>query len=736
MRKSLLTILAALLILSAGSLQAAPVSQKQASKLAAKFMTRQLNLPAKSIKLVAVSKPEGYYAFNNAAGQGYVLMSADDQMPQMLAYSTKGQWNGDESQMPPALRQVLQNYATQLELIRQGKAPAPAYAADADADHTIIVEPLLTTIWSQAYPYNMGAPAVVDSIFGAAYNEHFPIGCSAIAMGQIANYWKYPQHPVDHVSSYTYEDYINGKGQTIKDYATISSATTFDYANIPDSIDLNPETSGMSQAEWEAKANAVGTLLQNIAYLLNMSWSSAGGGAKNSVGMPVAVLGLDYSFDCQTYLSEGEGKLSDLWDLIEDDLSHARPIYTGGSDLEHRVGHAFVLDGYDSQHFVHVNWGWGGAFRDMWFDPNLLGTTRYDHHEAKNYHFNASNVILHNLHPRECEESLVARNCDFAVTETLIANNTFDYFGFAMREVPLRVALNQIAWMSPLDYEYTVNLNLACPDGTVLPIATDQKYRPEQDPTTISSTVRYIDQLQIDPAMPNGSAKLYGDMQASLNGVSTDKFPATEYELVIDEKYIYVPRKDKYEMPDYDQNCIHYLANREDNIDAYFTVHVGYSQQADAISPADTLDVAVSVHYVIMNTAEFVPPFPEAEADVLLSITAEGGNVIIADQRVDNGEGAIIFRHYQNIKDKVEFRNVTKAAQLLLEPGTYTLKLALPLLGQEFESELICVGDPTAITQLPADAAPTLTTRRNLMGLPVATDYHGLVIESGKVILK
>ena len=44
--------------------------------------------------------------------------------------------------------------------------------------------------------------------------------------------------------------------------------------------------------------------------------------------------------------------------MVKKELNEKRPILYNGASKE--VGHEFVLDGYDKNNLVHVNWGWGG----------------------------------------------------------------------------------------------------------------------------------------------------------------------------------------------------------------------------------------------------------------------------------------------------------------------------------------------------------------------------------------
>ena len=53
-------------------------------------------------------------------------------------------------------------------------------------------------------------------------------------------------------------------------------------------------------------------------------------------------------------------------DVIFKTLAANKPVIFGGQSTS--GGHAFVLDGYDSEGNVHVNWGWGKRGGDGYFD--------------------------------------------------------------------------------------------------------------------------------------------------------------------------------------------------------------------------------------------------------------------------------------------------------------------------------------------------------------------------------
>ncbi|MBO7629572.1 MAG: C10 family peptidase, partial [Bacteroidales bacterium] len=60
-----------------------------------------------------------------------------------------------------------------------------------DSKNAQTVDPLITAKWGQGSPYNALCP------------PNTPVGCVAVAMGQVMRYWGYPEHGIDS-HSYTY----------------------------------------------------------------------------------------------------------------------------------------------------------------------------------------------------------------------------------------------------------------------------------------------------------------------------------------------------------------------------------------------------------------------------------------------------------------------------------------------------------------------------------------------------
>ena len=134
-----------------------------------------------------------FYVFDMSPAKGFVMISADDQVSPVIAYSTETNFKipakGSSVQcwMSHAgthIQQAIQRRAVASEAISnqwnaylQGQRPASAKGMEAG------VAPLLTTKWDQEPYYNQLCP------FNAADNMRTMTGCVATAMAQIMKFW-------------------------------------------------------------------------------------------------------------------------------------------------------------------------------------------------------------------------------------------------------------------------------------------------------------------------------------------------------------------------------------------------------------------------------------------------------------------------------------------------------------------------------------------------------------------
>lgn len=331
------------LFLASLPMLAAPVSPEIARQEAVAFRENRASfvkrVPRSDSELSlsytsASSSGNCFYVFNNEGG-GFTIISADDRLPSVLAFSDNGDFN--EKRIPENMRWWLEQYNKEISTFLEKNpdmTPSRRPALRVGEERTPIA-PLLKTTWDQTEPYNNDCP--VDN-----YGRLSVTGCVATAMAQIMKFHEWPVNPKGSSGGVTF------------------TGTTLDWANMIDSY----ENGNYSIAQ----ADAVALLMRQCGASVNMQYSSYASGAY-SMDVPNAWMTyFDYSSSMRMLYRDYYSQVQ--WNnMVYDELAQGRPIYYCGQSTE--GGHAFVCDGYIGDDMFHFNWGWSG-YQDGYFRLNVL----------------------------------------------------------------------------------------------------------------------------------------------------------------------------------------------------------------------------------------------------------------------------------------------------------------------------------------------------------------------------
>lgn len=277
-----------------------------------------------------------YYVYNQGACDGFVIISGDDKTRQsVLGYSDTGSFDYDN--MPENMRWWLNQYENQILYLQNKKI---AYNNNTSTTLTSSVEPLLGEIkWDQYSPYNSQCPIIT---YTNGVESKAATGCVATATAQIMYYHKYPEQGF---GSHSYEWGYNGITQTL---SADFSQSKYDWDTmLPYYYTNSPQES----------INAVAKLMSDVGIATETNYGpesstsilNAGSALLNYFGYDKAITALDR----ELY------SLSEWEQIMRNELDEARPIlYRGTGDGS--IGHAFVCDGYNTNGYFHINWGWSG----------------------------------------------------------------------------------------------------------------------------------------------------------------------------------------------------------------------------------------------------------------------------------------------------------------------------------------------------------------------------------------
>ena len=383
--KILLSVLA--LMLSTMTVQAERVTESDAALVADHFMNATSassgnQAPAKRMKMqkTATAPEAQYYIYENADGEGWVIIAANDVVRPILAYSETGHFRTDN--MPSNVRGWLQSYTKQIQHVARHTTDAPTDVkrqwaklrkGTRQTKATVVVSPLIKTGWDQGSPYwnlcpNKGTSQCVT-------------GCVATAMAQVMNYWKWPRQGT---GSHTIPE---------TSYSANFGETTYDWSHM-----LNTYSGGATSTQ----KTAVATLMYHCGVAVDMNYGTTqegGSGAytidyngyysKYGIMCAETALTQFFGYNSQTvkgYPRDGYSYLGlkkwtkDEWiAMLKEELDAARPIMYAGvgcddpDDSNTCYGHSFVCDGYDSDDYFHFNFGWSN-WCDGYYEVDALNT--------------------------------------------------------------------------------------------------------------------------------------------------------------------------------------------------------------------------------------------------------------------------------------------------------------------------------------------------------------------------
>ena len=325
---------------------AGPVSEHEARRKAMAFVAQhQKGDDGAAISLARRSRTTtpaptaSYYLFNVGQDEGFVIVSGDDRTVPILGYADHGSIDGDN--LPEGLSYLLDGYAEQMAWL--DSHPEAARAAATTTTRTAI-SPLIKSKWNQGAPYNNQCPEITTD----GQTSHTVTGCVATAMAQVMYYHQWPASTTKAIPGYTIKP-KNRNGESIDVTLNELSVTTFGW----DAMTTTYTTSSTG-----AGADAVAKLMRYCGQSLRMNYGINSSSSYNvTVGEALTTY---FNYDgTTTYVDRAHYTYQQWVGLLYNELASGRPVVLGGQSAG--GGHSFVCDGYDTDDYFHINWGWGGS---------------------------------------------------------------------------------------------------------------------------------------------------------------------------------------------------------------------------------------------------------------------------------------------------------------------------------------------------------------------------------------
>lgn len=367
-------LLFVLLAIAVSTVYASPVDRATANKAARQFL-HSMGMSEKGCNVTDISSStpfNNFYVFDINNGEGFVVISGDDNTEPILAYSLTDAFPTTE--MPKHIRLWYEGYEAEVEQnSKSAKSPVVKehwkrlMEGKCIYDSKELISSILKTQWDQDPYYNQLCP------YDSNARRHTPSGCTATATAQIMKAFNYPTQGY---GSETFHHYKFGNQSA-------------DYGNTFYQWDTMPKR--LNQYSNETQVNAVAELIYHAGVAVHMAYSIGGSGGKTASygygGEPSSENALKYNFKYSPYIWTAfriDYTIEQWSELMLSELRAGRPILYAGYD-EVQSGHAFVLDGYNSNNdCFHINWGWGGSY-DAYYKLHNLNPASGSHNSG--YHF-------------------------------------------------------------------------------------------------------------------------------------------------------------------------------------------------------------------------------------------------------------------------------------------------------------------------------------------------------------
>ncbi len=328
-----------------------------------------------SIHAFAGAKETLYYAVS-LEPEGFVIVSADDELEPVVAFCSRGRYVSDPANPLTALLE--QDLAGRKEALRLAKKAgtlakerkekqskwdtllvlskddSPLVTKGLGGLSDVRVSPLLESQWDQG-----------DAYGGPCYNyytpNHYPTGCVATAMAQVIRYYEYPTAGIGYLP---YTIYVSGSSQTTYTLGGNGAGGPYVWSLMPP-----VPTAAITTAQRQA----IGALCHDVGASVHMNYGSLSSSASLSDAKEALLDVFDYS-DAVYGIGQYGNNLpsATLHKMINPGLDASMPSILGVTRTG--GGHAVIADGYGYQSgtlYHHINMGWGGS-DNVWYALPLI----------------------------------------------------------------------------------------------------------------------------------------------------------------------------------------------------------------------------------------------------------------------------------------------------------------------------------------------------------------------------
>jgi len=335
-------------------------------------LNRKDSMITESIQIINEKGEPLFYVFE-LHPPGYIIVTGSYDLPPVIAYSFTSNFKGNSEDNPlfdllyadvtlrlqyiyyvPA--ETLEARHLQWNSYTKGNPVANGRFEQWPAEGTTPTGGWLLTNWNQNAPYNNFCP--LDLANGG---QRSVAGCPAVAMAQILNYHNTTMNVIFSDS----DDYYHAYGGN--NYWIDNNYLTYGFKSFPQ---LNTYLSTL-QSHYESQIPLTNDDKAAITFACGVAATQVYGAAGSGTFGVSQAYEAYQRFNCTTISLLDEDD-PDIYERMSSNMKDALPAHLAVVNEGWTVGHNVVLDGYNTDNYFHVNFGWGGSYNGWYLIPEEL----------------------------------------------------------------------------------------------------------------------------------------------------------------------------------------------------------------------------------------------------------------------------------------------------------------------------------------------------------------------------
>jgi formylglycine-generating enzyme required for sulfatase activity len=330
--------------------------------------------------------------------EGFIITSADDKIRPILGYSFKGRFPFQDSKQNVLLHLVQWDVQARNKAMKSQSNEIKTLAktnSDLWNNYSIAENGLLGTLsdatqWPDPDQYGYEGWIKTNWFQGDYYADpwtwvetHYDnkcpllmpgharrckVGCTATAMAQILNYWKYPASVSFNNLPWPLGDSYTSKG----DAGHFSIDNDADERDFPAFSTLN---TALSSINYNGDQEEEAYLCFAVGIKVQMDYGSQSGAWLDGSAYRE---GFDYGSAVRPYFLSGS-----VWSTYEskviENIKEGCPVQIGIRQSGEKGGHSIIIDGYnETTEEFHCNFGWSDSNYNFWYNIPDFYPTSYD----------------------------------------------------------------------------------------------------------------------------------------------------------------------------------------------------------------------------------------------------------------------------------------------------------------------------------------------------------------------